>query len=228
MWMASRLRASVVWANTSTSSIRHPRSGAARSPATAARRRGTGWRRTSMSDPATRSDGAAPARIAVRKSCSCTSAGPSPLGERKVLVVTDHKGGFLANPALASRKDARDAVAAARKALAGWSGTPPTTAARCSPGLLNCSRAAGPSSPPRCARPRGSAPGRGGCRRRGHGSLGLVRRVGGQAGPGARGGQPGGQVVLPVLAARADRRGGGDRAAASSLLGFMSLSPPQW
>ena len=36
-------------------------------------------------------------------------------------VVTDPKGGFLANAALASRKDARDAVAAARKAFAGWS-----------------------------------------------------------------------------------------------------------
>jgi acyl-CoA reductase-like NAD-dependent aldehyde dehydrogenase len=37
-------------------------------------------------------------------------------------VVTDSKGGFLANAALASRKDARDAVAAARKAFGGWSG----------------------------------------------------------------------------------------------------------
>lgn len=37
-------------------------------------------------------------------------------------MVTDHKGGFLANAALASRKDARDAVSAARKAFAGWSG----------------------------------------------------------------------------------------------------------
>ena len=36
--------------------------------------------------------------------------------------VTDAKGGFLANAALASRKDARDAVVAARKAFAGWSG----------------------------------------------------------------------------------------------------------
>jgi acyl-CoA reductase-like NAD-dependent aldehyde dehydrogenase len=35
-------------------------------------------------------------------------------------VVTDHKGGFLANAAMASRKDARDAVAAARKAFGGW------------------------------------------------------------------------------------------------------------
>jgi acyl-CoA reductase-like NAD-dependent aldehyde dehydrogenase len=36
--------------------------------------------------------------------------------------VTDVKGRFVANAALASRKDARDAVAAARKAFPGWSG----------------------------------------------------------------------------------------------------------
>ena len=34
----------------------------------------------------------------------------------------DAEGGFLANAALASRKDARDAVQAARKAFPGWSG----------------------------------------------------------------------------------------------------------
>ncbi len=37
--------------------------------------------------------------------------------------VTDGAGGFLANAAQGSRKDARDAVVAARKAFAGWSGT---------------------------------------------------------------------------------------------------------
>jgi acyl-CoA reductase-like NAD-dependent aldehyde dehydrogenase len=37
--------------------------------------------------------------------------------------VTDSKGRFLANAALASRKDARDAVQAARKAFADWSTT---------------------------------------------------------------------------------------------------------
>jgi acyl-CoA reductase-like NAD-dependent aldehyde dehydrogenase len=36
--------------------------------------------------------------------------------------VHDSKGAFVANAALASRKDARDAVVAARKAFAGWSG----------------------------------------------------------------------------------------------------------
>ena len=36
--------------------------------------------------------------------------------------MTDSKGKFVANAALASRKDARDAVVAARKAFPGWSG----------------------------------------------------------------------------------------------------------
>ncbi len=35
--------------------------------------------------------------------------------------MNDHRGGFLANAAMASRKDARDAVSAARKAFPGWS-----------------------------------------------------------------------------------------------------------
>ena len=75
-----------------------------------------------MSDPATRSDGAAPARIAVRKTYKLYIGGAFPRTESgRSYVVTDHKGGFLANAALASRKDARDAVAAARKAFAGWS-----------------------------------------------------------------------------------------------------------
>jgi acyl-CoA reductase-like NAD-dependent aldehyde dehydrogenase len=37
--------------------------------------------------------------------------------------VSDSRGRFLANAAYASRKDARDAVVAARKAFPGWSGT---------------------------------------------------------------------------------------------------------
>ncbi|OEV03720.1 aldehyde dehydrogenase family protein [Streptomyces oceani] len=40
----------------------------------------------------------------------------------RVYEVTDSKGNWLANPPLASRKDARDAVVAARKAVGGWSG----------------------------------------------------------------------------------------------------------
>ena len=63
------------------------------------------------------------ARIAVRKTYKLYIGGAFPRSESgRSYPVTDHKGGFLANAALASRKDARDAVTAARKAFAGWSG----------------------------------------------------------------------------------------------------------
>jgi acyl-CoA reductase-like NAD-dependent aldehyde dehydrogenase len=68
-----------------------------------------------MSDAAT--------RLAVRKTYKLYIGGAFPRSESgRSYPVTDHKGGFLANAALASRKDARDAVSAARKAFAGWSG----------------------------------------------------------------------------------------------------------
>jgi acyl-CoA reductase-like NAD-dependent aldehyde dehydrogenase len=63
-----------------------------------------------------------PARVAVRKTYKLYIGGAFPRSESgRSYVVTDHKGGFLANAAMASRKDARDAVAAARKAFGGWS-----------------------------------------------------------------------------------------------------------
>jgi acyl-CoA reductase-like NAD-dependent aldehyde dehydrogenase len=62
------------------------------------------------------------ARIAVRKTYKLYIGGAFPRSESgRSYVVTDHKGGFAANAALASRKDARDAVVAARKAFGGWS-----------------------------------------------------------------------------------------------------------
>jgi len=68
------------------------------------------------------SDAATATRIAVRKTYKLYIGGAFPRSESgRSYVVTDPKGGFLANAALASRKDARDAVAAARKAFAGWS-----------------------------------------------------------------------------------------------------------
>ncbi len=63
-----------------------------------------------------------PKRIGVRKTYKLYIGGAFPRSESgRSYVVTDHKGGFLANAALASRKDARDAVAAARKAFPAWS-----------------------------------------------------------------------------------------------------------
>jgi acyl-CoA reductase-like NAD-dependent aldehyde dehydrogenase len=63
-----------------------------------------------------------PARVAVRKTYKLYIGGAFPRSESgRSYVVTDPRGGFLANAAMASRKDARDAVAAARKAFGGWS-----------------------------------------------------------------------------------------------------------
>jgi acyl-CoA reductase-like NAD-dependent aldehyde dehydrogenase len=59
----------------------------------------------------------------VRKTYKLYIGGAFPRSESgRSYVVTDSRGGFLANAALASRKDARDAVSAARKAFPGWSG----------------------------------------------------------------------------------------------------------
>jgi acyl-CoA reductase-like NAD-dependent aldehyde dehydrogenase len=69
------------------------------------------------------SDTAAAPRIAVRKTYKLYIGGAFPRSESgRSYPVTDHKGRFGANAALASRKDARDAVGAARKAFPGWSG----------------------------------------------------------------------------------------------------------
>jgi acyl-CoA reductase-like NAD-dependent aldehyde dehydrogenase len=62
-------------------------------------------------------------RLDVRKTYKLFVGGEFPRSESgRSYVVNDAKGGFLANAAYASRKDARDAVVAARKAVAGWSG----------------------------------------------------------------------------------------------------------
>jgi len=69
-----------------------------------------------MSDPAPSE------RLAVRKTYKLYVGGAFPRSESgRTYEVTGHDGAFLANAALASRKDARDAVVAARKAFPGWS-----------------------------------------------------------------------------------------------------------
>jgi acyl-CoA reductase-like NAD-dependent aldehyde dehydrogenase len=65
-------------------------------------------------------------RVDVRKTYKLYVGGAFPRSESgRTYEVTDFKGGFVANVAKASRKDARDAVVAARKAFAGWSGRTP-------------------------------------------------------------------------------------------------------
>jgi acyl-CoA reductase-like NAD-dependent aldehyde dehydrogenase len=61
-------------------------------------------------------------RIDVRKTYKLFIGGAFPRSESgRSYEVTDRRGKFLANAAMASRKDARDAVVAARKAFPGWS-----------------------------------------------------------------------------------------------------------
>jgi acyl-CoA reductase-like NAD-dependent aldehyde dehydrogenase len=63
-------------------------------------------------------------RLAVAKTYKLYVGGKFPRSESgRTYQVLGHDGGFLANAAQGSRKDARDAVVAARKAFAGWSGT---------------------------------------------------------------------------------------------------------
>ena len=62
-------------------------------------------------------------RLAVRKTYKLYVGGAFPRSESgRTYEVTDAKGRFLANAAWASRKDARDAVVAARAAFPKWSG----------------------------------------------------------------------------------------------------------
>jgi acyl-CoA reductase-like NAD-dependent aldehyde dehydrogenase len=62
-------------------------------------------------------------RLAVAKTYKLYVGGKFPRSESgRTYPVLDSDGGFLANAAQGSRKDARDAVLAARKAFAGWAG----------------------------------------------------------------------------------------------------------
>ncbi len=66
------------------------------------------------------------ARLEVRKTYKLFVGGSFPRSESgRTYEALDSGGRFLANVARASRKDARDAVSAARKAFGGWSGATP-------------------------------------------------------------------------------------------------------
>ncbi|GAA4892088.1 acyl-CoA reductase-like NAD-dependent aldehyde dehydrogenase [Streptomonospora salina] len=82
-----------------------------------------------LADPAGAAHSGAPAhapaagRIPVRKTYKLYTGGAFPRSESgRCYPVTGSDGAHLANAALASRKDARDAVTAARSAFPGWSG----------------------------------------------------------------------------------------------------------
>jgi len=62
-------------------------------------------------------------RLGIPKTYKLAIGGAFPRSESgRTYEVTTPKGAFLANAALASRKDARDAVVAARAAVSGWAG----------------------------------------------------------------------------------------------------------
>ena len=64
------------------------------------------------------------ARIDVKKTYKLYINGSFPRSESgRVYEVKNSKGQFLANPALASRKDLRDAVSSARGAFGKWNGS---------------------------------------------------------------------------------------------------------
>jgi acyl-CoA reductase-like NAD-dependent aldehyde dehydrogenase len=69
-----------------------------------------------------KSSGNKPAqRLEVKKTYKLYINGAFPRSESgRVYEVTNSKSGFVANPSLASRKDLRDAVVAARAAQSGW------------------------------------------------------------------------------------------------------------
>ena len=76
-----------------------------------------------MSPTATRKAAAPAPRLDIRKTYKLYIGGAFPRSESgRSYVVSDTKGRFLANASQASRKDARDAVVAARAAFPGWAG----------------------------------------------------------------------------------------------------------
>jgi acyl-CoA reductase-like NAD-dependent aldehyde dehydrogenase len=76
-----------------------------------------------MSEKTDKTDKTEQQRLSVFKTYKLYVGGKFPRSESgRVYEVTDAKGKWLANAPLSSRKDARDAVVAARKAFGGWSG----------------------------------------------------------------------------------------------------------
>jgi acyl-CoA reductase-like NAD-dependent aldehyde dehydrogenase len=74
-------------------------------------------------DKSGKSENSEQTRLSVFKTYKLYVGGKFPRSESgRVYEVTDSKGSWLANAPLSSRKDARDAVVAARKAFGGWSG----------------------------------------------------------------------------------------------------------
>jgi len=83
----------------------------------------TAAKKTAAKKPEEPTPAPTPVRLGVRKTYKLYIGGAFPRSESgRSYQVTAADGAFLANAALASRKDARDAVAKARGAFSGWSG----------------------------------------------------------------------------------------------------------
>ena len=123
LWMARGLRAGVVWANTfNRFDPASPFGGYKESGF--GREGGRHGLEAYLASPL--STTRATARLRVRKTYKLAIGGAFPRSESgRSYPVTDGSGALLANAAQASRKDVRDAVVAARKALAGWSAATP-------------------------------------------------------------------------------------------------------
>ena len=203
--MADKLRAGVVWANTFN-----------KFDPTVAVRRLQGVRLRPRGRPARA--GGVPClsrltRLAVRKTYKLFIGGAFPRSESG----RSYRGATDANVALASRKDVRDAVRAARAARSKWAGA---TAYNRGQILYRVAEMLeGRRDAVRRARRRRGRSGRG------DRPLGLVRRLVRQDRPGLRRRQPGRRAVLQHLRARADRRGR-RRRAGRSLLGLVSVIAP--
>ena len=118
LWMANQLRAGVVWANTFNKFD-------PTSPFGGYKESGYGREggRHGLEAYLKGADALMASHRRAARPTSSTSAAQFPRSESgRTYVVTDAKGTLLANAAQASRKDARDAVVAARKAFGGWSG----------------------------------------------------------------------------------------------------------
>ena len=183
LWMAQRLRAGVVWANTFNRFD-------PTSPFGGYKESGFGREGGVAGPRGLPDDGGVPMseRLEVRKTYKLFVGGAFPRSESgRTYEVTDADGTFLANAARASRKDGARRRARRPRRLRPVEHCDPVQPR---PGAVSDRR--GHGGPPRPVRRRRA--GGGGVERhrrlraggRGDRPLGLVRRLGGQAGPGAR------------------------------------------
>ncbi len=163
-------------------------------------------------------------RLAVPKTYKLYIGGAFPRSESgRTYEVLKADGGFLANAAKASRKDARDAVVAARGAVAGWGGATAYNRGQVLYRIAELLEGRRAQFVAEIEEAEGVSRGRGGrAGRRGDRPLGLVRGLGRQVRPGRGQREPRRRTVLQHLGARAHRRRR-DRRAAGLLAARLRL-----